>query len=214
MDLFRGHGAHPGVGIVEGTGGVRHEGDAIAPKHRVTGGGMTAILRGDTGDDHRLDPPAPEHHVEVRAEERAVAVLLDDDFIRLGREIVDYLAALRLIDEARALLDRLPDLSEQPQIRPVGAVDVRRVDHLHPGVSGVVEKLCDPRKDRAPHRGLQRRAGEQKVVLHIHHDERCALRVDLVDHDRHEASPGRPGAGLTRGSGSSRRVRDGDCPTH
>ena len=50
MDLVGGHAAVAEIGIVAGRGGVGEEDDLEVTEERVTGGGMTAVLRGDPRD--------------------------------------------------------------------------------------------------------------------------------------------------------------------
>src|SRR5699024_7955601 len=78
VDFLGAHSAVSDVGVVETAGGVGKESDEVVAEHGVSGGGVAAVLRGGPGDDDGGDPIAAQDDVEVRAEEPAVAVLLDD----------------------------------------------------------------------------------------------------------------------------------------
>ena len=64
--------------LIGGRGAITHEDDVMVEKVPFAGSRLDAHIRGDARHDQRADAPRTQDYVQIRAVERAVAVLGDD----------------------------------------------------------------------------------------------------------------------------------------
>lgn len=78
MNLGIGHRALASIRIVVSCRRVRQEQHVVVAEQRITSCRQAAVLSGGARDDHRIDLPLAKNDIQISAEERAVAMLLDD----------------------------------------------------------------------------------------------------------------------------------------
>ena len=113
---------------------------------------MHADVCGDTRKDDVADAALPQHHVEVRRVERALAGLVDDRLALHRRQLVDDLPPRLSPDQNAALrawsADGCADLLGAPafigrEVGKVGAVALARVHHVVPERAARRQHLLD-----------------------------------------------------------------------
>jgi hypothetical protein len=85
---------------------------------------LTAVLSSGYRRHDGLDSPLPQDEVEIRSEESAVAVLLNDVFAWLRCQVTKDINALRSIDQARPIRDRLIQVVIHSHIASVTPMNV------------------------------------------------------------------------------------------
>ena len=130
------HRPEASIRIVVGRRRIREEHHAIVAEHGITRRRVTAILRRCSGDDDRVDAPFAQDDVEVRAEEAAVAMLLDHVLAGRRGEIGIDVHSRRAVHQGIPIGDRRVQVVEEAHVAAVAAMHMRRIDHAHAGRRG------------------------------------------------------------------------------
>jgi len=192
---------------------------------------LDADLRRHAADEEILDGPVAQHQLEVGLVEGALARLVDHRLARDRIELLDEVVAGLAADQDAAHGPGLPDAHRgratldlgRRGVGEIGAMPLARVDHEEAEAAGGVEHGAARRDGRGQSRDVVAQrfpeaARLQEITLHIDHDERGPIELDLdrtrlgVDEDPHgtscitEIDPDRTAQALCHVSASTRVV--------